>query len=80
MCRISQMVMRIVPDANRVLSASQKALKSAAQFTLIMDVRDGRLQRCHGQSCQKTPDPTHYCIIFSQAVDGNPGKLGFPQV
>ena len=44
MCRISQMVVRIVPDANRVLSASQKALKSAAQFTVIMDVRERRLQ------------------------------------
>lgn len=48
MCRISQMVVRIIPDASRVLDTSQRALRSISLFDRHR--RCGMLQRegCSG--------------------------------
>lgn len=61
MCRISQMVVRIIPDASKVLCTSLRALRSIALFDL-----HGHCERLQREGCsgvmaedQKAPDPTH---------------------
>lgn len=73
MCRISQIVVRIIPDASRVLCTSQGGLRSVALFDL--HGHQGMLQKeVYVVSRPKLPASTRmltYLIILLQVLDGN---------
>lgn len=72
------MVVRIIPEASRVLETSQSPLRPTALFDL-----HGHCGRCGGNaavvSWPKVPGPTHCPVIVSQVVDGNQANWPFPK-